>query len=123
MIKQGNLIFVKEAQNGTAPGWQGVKFRGFGYGFLLGTMSPTQAEPPDIVISIQLGQIGLIRLDDVKEFLGDELLAECIMKWQAKYNPVTAPPNGADPDRPAFPGPPPLKLETPLERKNSHGPD
>lgn len=111
-MKPGNLVFFKEAQNGVRPGWEGVKFRGFGYGFLLGMMSPNQPEPPDEVVQIQLGAIGLLRFDDVLEFLGPEALSEVTDKWELKYNPVKAPPNGADHEH----HPPKLVLES-MERK------
>jgi len=85
-ITPGSVVFFKRAKSIAHGGKKKeFEFAGHGYGVILGLVPPGAPPPPIEIIIANLGAIGYGKLDDIKEFLGDEASELFQSRWQAKY--------------------------------------
>lgn len=85
-ISNGTLVFFKRAKTVVHGGKKKeVEFEGLGYGVFLGHVPPFMPAPPLPIVRAALGGCGYVLLDDVKEFLGEAVMADFLKQWQAKY--------------------------------------
>jgi hypothetical protein len=84
-MKNGDVVFFKNAKSGSARNAPEVQFKGMGFGVLLGHVPPFQKDPPPDQLLGMMGQIGFLSFDDVGEFLGNESGAACVAKFEDKY--------------------------------------
>jgi hypothetical protein len=85
-LKIDQIVYFRQAKGSTIPGSPLVKFPGFAFGVLMGMvpyMGPDIQDPNDLFRL--LGGVGLVKFEDVGEFLGPELMASVIQKFREKY--------------------------------------
>ena len=85
MFKNGDVVFFKSAKKGSARKAPEGRFKGYGFGVLLGHVPPFQKDPPAAELLRLMGSIGFVSFDDVAEFLGNEFGAQCVTKFEDKY--------------------------------------
>lgn len=83
---KGELVFfdqLKKMPKPNAPrfGFQG----GHGFGIFLGVVPPFRPIPPFQLVYRIIGECGLLKFDDVAEFLGEDMVKICIDKYHKKY--------------------------------------
>jgi hypothetical protein len=92
-FQAGSIVFFKDiADTSRMKGRTGVRFKGHGFGVLLGEVPPFGKDPDQVALFRCLGGIGYLSFDDVGEFLGDEAGAKCVAAFEAKYFPKTEEP-------------------------------
>ncbi len=84
-MRNGDCVFFKEAKKTSRQNSPGVRFRGVGFGILLGHVPPFQKDPPAAELFRLMGTVGFMSFDDVGEFLGEEQAAACVKKFEEKY--------------------------------------
>ena len=85
MFKNGDVVFFKSAKKGSDRKALEGRFKGYGFGVLLGHVPPFQKDPPASELLRLMGSIGFISFDDVAEFFGNETGAQCVTKFEDKY--------------------------------------
>ena len=81
----GQIVYTKAFQKSLSGGHRPMSFPGHAVTMLLGHVPQGGADVSSIQVLRGLGQIGLIKLDDVAEFLGQEQAELCIKKLEEKY--------------------------------------
>lgn len=85
-IKNGDCVFFKDIRTSSrSKQSQAARFKHFGWGVLLGAIPPFGRDPNIGDVIRALGSIGYVSFDDVGEFLGDEIGAELVKKFEEKY--------------------------------------
>lgn len=105
MFKAGDVVFFKAAKRGTKRSLPEGKFKGHGFGVLLGQVPPFEKDPPADQLLRLMGSIGFVSFDDIGEFFGDEGGARCLSAFEAKYY---AQPKGPSELPPVEKGPAPI---------------
>ena len=92
-IKPGDVVFFKAATTSAESGKaRGVAFKGHGFGLMLGLLPPLAKDPPAIDLLRLMGTIGFISFDDIKDFLGKELMEDAVKQFEDRYYGVEAGP-------------------------------
>lgn len=84
-MKNGDVVYFKEAKEDLARKGKRVQFRGHAFGVLLGHVGPFQKAPPPEHLLRLMGQIGFISFDDIGLFLGDELAEKVVKSFEDRY--------------------------------------
>jgi len=85
-IIPGNLVYFKEIQTSSRPkNAVKAKFKGCGYGILLGYIPPFGKDRDLLGLISDLGAIGYVSFDDIAEFVSPEIGAEILKKFEEKY--------------------------------------
>lgn len=84
-MTNGDIVFFKKAKASPHRKAPEVMFKGQGFGLLLGHCPPFAQTPPKEFVIKLIGSIGYLSFDDVVEFFGPEIGAECVKKFEAKY--------------------------------------
>lgn len=84
-MKNGDVVFFKEARDGSGRKARTMKFKGHAFGVLLGHVPPFAKDPPPEHLLRLMGTIGFVSFDDVANFLGDEQAQKCVTMFEDKY--------------------------------------
>lgn len=84
-MKNGDVVFFKKAKKDSRRKTGEVQFKGHGFGILLGHVPPFAKDPPPNELFKMIGSVGFLTFDDVGEFFGNEVGAECVKKFEDKY--------------------------------------
>jgi hypothetical protein len=84
-MKNGDVVFFKEAREGSGRKARTMKFKGHAFGVLLGHVPPFAKDPPPEHLLRLMGTIGFVSFDDVAAFLGDENAQKCVTMFEDKY--------------------------------------
>jgi hypothetical protein len=87
-MKPGDVVFFRKAKRSVHRRSPEIGFAGHAFGFLLGEVPMFAGDPSVRSIDRCLGSIGLVKFDDVAEFLGAEAGLECVKKFEQKYYPI-----------------------------------
>lgn len=85
MINSGDVVYFKKAKRFTKRGAPEATFKGHGFGVFLGHLPPLKKDVLAIDLMKLMGSIGFLTFDDVGEFLGEEVAADVIKKFEDKY--------------------------------------
>lgn len=114
MIKKGDVVYFKRAKRSTRNDAADYVAKGHHFGFILGHVPAQAAEPPESEIWRLMGTIGFCSLDDIAEFLGEEVMREVIAKFEDKYyGKIMESPRSIQIDSEGTPQPSPLLLLNP----------
>lgn len=92
LMKNGDVVFFKRAKASAHRKAPEVMFKGHAFGVMLGHVPPFAKNPPAAYVISQLGSIGYISFDDIGEFLGEDVVKQLALKFEAKYTPKPADP-------------------------------
>jgi len=84
-MNNGDVIYFKKAKEHPTRKSIELEFKGHAFGILLGHVPPFAQEPPKDHVVRLLGSIGYLSFDDVGEFLGNEVGADVVKKFEEKY--------------------------------------
>jgi hypothetical protein len=84
-MKPGDAVFFKQARTSTRRNGQEVKFKGYGFGVMLGHVPPFAGDPPIAHLFRMMGGIGFVSFDDIAKFIGDEMAQKCVEAFKDKY--------------------------------------
>ncbi len=85
MFKKGDVAYFKVASRSAkkhSPAW---KFNGHGFGILLGHVPHFAPDITPGFLMQSMGSIGFVSFDDIGEFFGTEVGADCVKKFEEKY--------------------------------------
>lgn len=85
VLRTGDCVFFSEVKTSTHRKAQAVRFKGFGFGLLLGIVPPFGKDPGPVDFFRLMGQAGYLSFDDVGEFLGPEVGVEILKQFEKKY--------------------------------------
>jgi hypothetical protein len=84
--KMGDIVFYRTVRKTLNPTQSlEIGFKGTGFGVMLGIVPQGAPEPPAIALPRLIGEIGYLRFDDVIDFFGEKVGAECVEKFKDKY--------------------------------------
>lgn len=99
-MKNGDIIYFKEAKVSTALKAPIAQFKGHAFGILLGYVPPFQKDPTAGMAIRLLGEVGFISFDDIIELAGKQTCELLQKKFIEKYygklaqaEPVLPPPD------------------------------
>lgn len=101
LLQNGMAVYFEECKRSPHRKSLKLKFRGHGFGILLGVLPHFKKEVTRSQLVALMGGVGFVLLDDVADFLGDEAAATFTEKFHAKYD--EGPPN-AEPETPRIVG-------------------
>ncbi len=84
-MKTGDVVYFKTAKQDSKRKTPLAQFKGLGFGVFLGHLPLGGKEPNGIIILRLLASIGMIKIDDIVEFLGEESGEKCITMFENKY--------------------------------------
>lgn len=87
MVKNGDIVYFKEAYNGTSTRSSKAKFKGYAMGMVLGHVPPFAKDPSPEDLMRLMGSIGVITFDLLGELFGEDMVNECVKKFEEKYYP------------------------------------
>lgn len=88
----GDVVFFKRARAGMKMTDKFQEFEGYGLGIILGQVAPEYSEGLTHHHILQLlGSIGLVKFDDIIEFLGKEKSDELLLQFRQKYSEAPKP--------------------------------
>ncbi len=85
MFDKGDFVFFKKAKRSSHRRSMEFRFEGHGMGIYIGEVPLFASDPPATEIFKLLGTVGLLTFDDIGEFLGPEMAADCVKKFEDKY--------------------------------------
>lgn len=91
MINIGDIVFFKECKKELKINSIKAKFKGHGFGVMLGAVPQGTGEPTIKQTMALIGQVGFLLFDDISEFIGIEQTEICMKKFEEKYYPKENP--------------------------------
>lgn len=85
LITNGMVVYFDEVKRAPHRKALKLKFRGHGFGIMLGVVPEFKKEPTRDQVVALLASVGFVLLDDVADFLGDEVAATFTEKFYVKY--------------------------------------
>lgn len=85
LIQNGMVVYFDKCKRAPHRKSLELKFRGHGFGIMLGVVPEFKKEPNRETIISLLASVGFVLLDEVADFLGDEAAAKFTEEFYKKY--------------------------------------